>query len=509
LGPSAPAVAAEPPPAPASVWSLFTTGLSGWVFKWEVILVGLPLLYTLLRNSAAWTEPKRKNIVICLDGTSNTPDQVEQGFAATTNVYKLFRMLKADSEGMFQPGEQFDASLCKRYRNGESHQIAFYYAGVGNKYDNDPILQTIGMAMGVGAGDLVERAYLDLVRVYQKGDRVFIVGFSRGAAISRLLARAIDARGAPRSVWTIKLFGKHRTLWSSKKKEPVAVDVLGCWDTVGSFGVAKTIAGINFQQLNMGKDLSVPENVQQAYHMVALDEQRDSFEPTLMDPDPNRPERIVEVWFAGDHANIGGGWATDRLSDITMDFLLTRVSSGYTDNAETAGVDESWGLYLKAWKADKAEHWERQEDNPHIVDPDPLGLIQQWFSHLYSYRPRKLPQHAVISDTVFKRMLDSLPLYAPQALFNLNDELDKRRDLIAEQVAKLQETDLISDADLVKIEGYKAKLRLNRFDDYWNNKILPTRKGRFKEPRTALENKPRAAPAAVPAPAAAAVPASA
>jgi hypothetical protein len=106
-------------------------------------------------------------------------------------------------------------------------------------------------------------------------------------------------------------------------------------------------------------------------------------------------------------------------------------------------------------------------------------------------------------------MLDSLPLYAPQALFNLNDELDKRRDLIAEQVAKLQETDLISDADLVKIEGYKAKLRLNRFDDYWNNKILPTRKGRFKEPRTALENKPRAAPAAVPAPAAAAVPASA
>ena len=41
-----------------------------------------------------------------------------------------------------------------------------------------------------------------------------------------------------------------------------------------------------------------------------------------------------------------------------------------------------------------------------------------------------------------------------------------------------------------KIEGYKAKLRLNRFDDYWNNKILPIRKGRFKEPRVALDNKP-------------------
>ena len=487
------AAAAEAPPEPASVWSLFSTGLSGWVFKWEVILVGLPLLYSLLRNSAAWSERKRKNIVICLDGTSNTPDMVEKGFAATTNVFKLFRMLKADSAGMFEPGELFDASLCKRYKNGDAQQIAFYYAGVGNKYDNDPILQVLGLAMGAGAGDLVERAYLDLVRVYQTGDRVIIVGFSRGAAIARLLARAIDARGAPRAVWTIKLFGKHRTLWASKAKQPVAIDVLGCWDTVGSFGIAKTIGGINFQQLNMGKDLSVPESVQQAYHMVALDEQRDSFEPTLMDPDPNRPERIVEVWFAGDHANIGGGWATDRLSDITLDFLLSRISSGYTQSADLAGQDESWGLYLKAWKADKAEYWERQDDNPHVVDPDPLGQISLWFSHLYEYRSRKMPQHAVISDTVFKRMVESLPLYAPQALFNLNDELHKRRELIDGQVEKLQETSLLSDDDQAKIKGYQAKLRLNRFEDYWTNKVVGTRQGKFKLPPEALAN---AAPSA-------------
>ncbi len=474
--------------ASRSVWSLFTTGLSGWIFKWELILIGLPLVYSLLRNSAVWTERKRKNIVICLDGTSNTPDMVENGFAATTNVFKLFRMLKADSAGMFQPGELFDASLCKRYKNGNAQQIAFYYAGVGNKYDNDPILQVLGLAMGAGAGDLVARAYLDLVRVYQTGDRVVIVGFSRGAAIARLLARAIDARGAPRSMWTIKLFGKHRTLWASKAKQPVAIDVLGCWDTVGSFGIAKTIGGINFQQLNMGKDLSVPENVQQAYHMVALDEQRDSFEPTLMDPDPNRPERIVEVWFAGDHANIGGGWATDRLSDITLDFLLSRISSGYTQSSEIAGQDESWGVYLKAWKADKAEYWERQDDNPHVVDPDPLGQISQWFSHLYEYRPRKMPQHAVISDTVFNRMVESLPLYAPQALFNLNDTLHDRRLLIDGQVQKLLETSLLSEDDQAKIKGYQAKLRLNRFDEYWNTKVLAARKGNFKPPAEVLAN---------------------
>ena len=477
-------------PESLSLWELLTSGYAGWIFKWEAILVGLPLVYSLLRNSSAWTGRRPKNIVICLDGTNNTPDMIESGFAAPTNVFKLFLMLKADKDGMFEPGRLFDASLCKRY---DDRQVGLYYAGVGNKYDEDPIHQMLGLAAGLGGDDVMERAYLDLVRVYQKGDRVFITGFSRGAAIARLLARAVYTRGVPNTVWTIKLFNSHWTLWSSRRKQPAAIDVLGCFDTVGSFGVAKTIGNINLQQINLFKDLSVPENVRQAYHMVALDEQRDSFEPTLMDPDPNRPERIVEVWFAGDHANIGGGWATDRLSDITLDFLLRRISSGYAENESQAGADESWGIFLKAWKADKADYWERHGNNFRVVDPDPLGQIQQSFSHLYKYRPRKLPQHAVISDTVFKRMVDSLPLYAPQSLFDLNDELDKRRDLIDAQVAKLAESGLLSPEEAKKIEGYKAKLRLKRFEDYWQSEVLALRNGKFDPPQTALANAPPAA----------------
>src|SRR5690606_39354354 len=129
-------------------------------------------------------------------------------------------------------------------------------------------------------------------------------------------------------------------------------------------------------------------------------------------------------------------------------------------------LDESWGLHLKAWKADKLDYWERQSDNPHIVDPDPLGQIQQWLSHLYEYRPRKLPQHAMISDTVFTRMVDSLPLYSPQALFDLNDELDRRRDLIDAQVAKLTEGERLSADELQKGEAYQEDLRHNRFERY-------------------------------------------
>ena len=144
------------------------------------------------------------------------------------------------------------------------------------------------------------RAYLDIMRVYRPGDgqrpgdRIFIFGFSRGAAIARLLARTIDQKGAPKKLWSLRLLGRHWTIWKSDNKQhDVPIAVLGCWDTVGAFGVAKKIAGIDFGRVNAFKDLSIPDNVKQAYHLVALDEQRDSFAPTLMDPDPLTPERII------------------------------------------------------------------------------------------------------------------------------------------------------------------------------------------------------------------------
>lgn len=452
---------------PSWIWGFLGDGLiSRWFYTAEFLFLGLPLIYTLFRNSSPWPARKGKYIVICLDGTSNTPDQIERGFAAQTNVYKLFKMLKSD-EPAHEPSGEFDASLCKKF--GE-RQIGLYYAGVGNKYDQNPLLQVFGLATGMGADEIVERAYLDLIRVYRPGDRIVITGFSRGAAIARLLSRAIDARGAPRSVWTLFLFGKHRKLKMSSEKNPVPITVLGCWDTVGAFGVAKTIFGINFQQLNMGKDLSVPDNVEQAYHMVALDERRDSFEPTLMDPDPIRPERIVEVWFPGDHANIGGGWATDGLSDITLDFLLQRLSSGYAkSDMATPGADD-WGVYLAARKADKVEVAHRAETdagNLEIVDPDHSGQVRAWFSRLYEYRPRTLPLHAVISGTVFQRMSEVRPAYAPEALFKLNEALDAHRDAVVSGIEKFSETQSLTEDERNKVLKANECLRLLRWPNYW------------------------------------------
>lgn len=440
--------------------------------KWNFIIFGLPFIYYLLKVTPAWSGKKPKNIVICLDGTSNTPDQYDMGLSAQTNVFKLFKLLKADKPGSFAPTGRFDATLCKTYQD---KQVALYYTGIGNTFDNDPVIGTLSQATGLGASGIVERAYLDLIRTWRPGDRVFIFGFSRGAASARILSRMIDQRGAPRSIWTMRLLGRHWTMWPSSRKAEVNVDVLGCWDTVGSFGVAKTIAGIDFQKVSP-HDLSVPENVRQAYHLVALDEDRQEFEPTLMDPDPIRPERIVEVWFAGGHAGVGGGWATDRLSDVAFDFLLRRVSSGYCADGSSEPGDESWGIHLAAANGMNEAAKQKAAAGLPLVYPDPLGQLRTYISSIYNYRPRTLPLHAVISETVFERMTKSLPVYAPQALFNLNDALDAKRDLIAEKLKALQETNSLDDTERAKVMEFANKLRLTRFPQYWAE-LLAARSG--------------------------------
>lgn len=461
----------------AGVWDSTLWPL-GWYGRLAFVVLILPAFFTLFKRSRAWRGAGSKNIVVCLDGTTNTPDQMEGGRLAQTNVFKLFKMLKSDARPKEAQTGNYNASISKRYGD---KQLGLYYSGVGNKFEYNPIVQMLGGAGGLGAADVVDRAYLDVMRVYRPGDRVFIVGFSRGAAIARLLARALDQRGSPRTVWTLRLFGRHWTIWTSKRDKAkdleIPVTVLGCWDTVGAFGIAKNIAGIDFQKLDLFKDLTVPDNVEQAYHMVALDEEREEFQPTLMDPDPLAPSRIVEVWFSGDHANIGGGWATTKLSDLTLDFVLRKVSSGYAHAEGMVAGDESWGIYLSgvngetiapASEGDKA-YVDKDGEEPFVLHPDALGQLRKWSSALYVYKPRELPNHAIVSQTVFDRMVQAKPLYAPQSLFNLHDNLTEKRQTVNNAVDRLRETDSLKPDEHQTILEFKDKLQLTRWEEHFQD----------------------------------------
>ncbi len=84
-------------------------------------------------------------------------------------------------------------------------------------------------------------------------------------------------------------------------------------------------------------------------------------------------------------------------------------------------------------------------------------------------------------------MTQSLPVYAPQALFKLNDAIDEKRDQIDEKVRRLGETASLDAAELAKVLGYKEKLRLRRWSEYWAD-VLAQRHGKIELPERLLDN---------------------
>ena len=184
-----------------------------------------------------------------------------------------------------------------------------------------------------------------------------------------------------------------------------------------------------------------------------------------MDPDPTAPDRIVEVWFSGNHSNVGGGYATDNLSDVTLDFLLKQISSGYAVRLGQKPGDESWGLYLDAIR--KGLDVGDEVEDVKEVDPDPRGTIRHSTGPVYTHAPRKLPAHAVIYDSVFDRMYDSLPVYAPQSLFDLNQDFVKKRKIIETEVGHLVATASLEPEGSSRILDWSGKhLSLMKWSKY-------------------------------------------
>src|SRR6201996_7459124 len=164
-----------------------------------------------------------KNIVLCADGTWNTPHG-PTAMVTDTNVRKLYMALV----------------------NSDT-QLKYYDSGVGT--DGTPLDHLTGGAMGEGLFQKVQDCYSFLANVYDPGDKIYIFGFSRGAFTARSVGGMIAGFGVPsinldnRTVPDI--FSAYREPDPVKKKalkdnltatyglEGVTVEMVGVWDTVG------------------------------------------------------------------------------------------------------------------------------------------------------------------------------------------------------------------------------------------------------------------------------------
>jgi uncharacterized protein (DUF2235 family) len=374
-----------------------------------------------------------KNIVLCSDGTGNAG-----GKGYTTNVWHLFQSLDLN-------GHLWDPTLCE--------QLAYHDDGVGTR--DNPIHRFWGQATGWGLSQNIRELYLFLVNNYEAGDRIYIFGFSRGAYTARSLAgviamcgvidrrryevdelerlskqairilRSAFIRGVTEWMQSEDAHKKHeRSLRESTRQfrlqhaVPIEgsdscqtpIEFVGVWDTVDAYGFPSDMVADWVHFLIYAykfPDTKLSRLVRNGRQAIALDDERRTFHPVLWDADPNQPERIKQVWFAGVHANVGGGYPKQGLAMISLDWMMSEAE---------AVRDATPGLRFIS----DAREAVRKSANPY----DKLYNSRTGFALAYGYTPRDIAALAkahgigkpAIHESVIRRIRSGTEGYAPLGL---------------------------------------------------------------------------------------------
>jgi uncharacterized protein (DUF2235 family) len=287
-----------------------------------------------------------KNIIFCADGTWDKPKN-------KTNVHKLFDAVNSMSN--------------------PSVQVAFYDDGVGS--DGTPFEKLAGGAVGEGLFQKIKDGYKKIMRAYERGDDIFIFGFSRGAYIARSLAGMIAVCGLPTAPVDdeAKLVNTAFQAYRNQDQRPALlaslnqyalddakIKMVGVWDTVGALGIPALFGGVDLLHYGF-LDTSLHPDVLHAYQALAIDERRKQFPPTLWTP-PSPPvagQVLEQVWFCGVHCDVGGGYPETGLSDITFSWMLGKVKklglhiagkvwaqyASLDANSALAQIHKSWNIF--------------------------------------------------------------------------------------------------------------------------------------------------------------------
>ncbi|KAE8257820.1 hypothetical protein A4X13_0g2115 [Tilletia indica] len=124
---------------------------------------------------------------------------------------------------------------------------------------------------------------------------------------------------------------KEKVSWA--KSPPI--QVLGVFDTVGSLGIPGNYMTPAVQKLFSFLDPGLGSNVKHAYHALALNEERKDYLPTFFFQDPAAirdewPRQVLrQVWFPGEHSDIGGGWIDHGSSDVALAWMVGQIMDTY------------------------------------------------------------------------------------------------------------------------------------------------------------------------------------
>jgi len=382
-----------------------------------------------------------RNLIVCSDGTGNAG-----GKGRGTNIWRIYNAIE------------------RRGANVGPEQIAFYDDGVGT--EDFKFLKVLGGAFGWGFTRNLIDAYSFLSLNYDaaRGDKIYLFGFSRGAFTVRsfagiiikcgLLSRehfqdATEPRKLVKSI--IKAYRKIDAIEPGadpeasseakqeasgdldalkeqhpKLKDPVPIRFIGVFDTVDAVGVPsdklRKRIGPLWRKLFRRRlydfsDRDLSTQVEFGAQALSIDDERKTFHPNLWSE--SRGDDVQQVWFAGAHSNVGGGYPRDAVSLVPLEWMIEQAE----ENGLRFVPDALDGLRASAGQIGLLDQPIRAEQNAitrGLATADPHGQLynpRKGIGIIYNYAPRELPKHAAkIHASVYDRILRGTTRYAPRVI---------------------------------------------------------------------------------------------
>lgn len=325
-----------------------------------------------------------KRIIILADGTWNSPEH-----GLPTNVLQMARAIAP--------------------RAGDVEQVVFYDWGVGTDR-----LKLGGGLSGAGIDKNIMDGYRFLVHNYDADDELYFFGFSRGAYTVRSLAGFLRNCGLLRreQAWrTPEAYQLYRRRDHASKPDGemamafraayavadiTPIEFVGVWDTVGSLGIPVPFWGTVGERNVLFHDTEPSHIVRHARHAMAIDENRSDFAPTCWAPKPGLDLR--QVWFAGVHADVGGGYKDAGLSHCAIRWMV--------DEATACGLRFEPFL-LEAIQPNPLDRMHDERTGIYRARPADVRVIQgplhqsvrtRWEADAYGYRKRSAALKALLAS---------------------------------------------------------------------------------------------------------------
>ena len=243
-----------------------------------------------------------------------------------------------------RPGEESNAGLAFRLLAGSGPRrgrTPYYEEGL----QWQGWRRGIDLVEGTGIEQQILRAYGHLASHYRAGDRIFLLGYSRGAFAVRSLAGVIDRIGLLRhdvaTERNVQMAFRHYRMAADSPvardfirlycHEDTPIEMVGVWETVKALGLRLPLLWIFAERRHGFHNAQLGRSVLHGFQALALDETRLAFAPVLWRTagDLASRARVEQVWFRGAHAEIGGqiGTGPRGLSNIPLVWMLGRAEA--------------------------------------------------------------------------------------------------------------------------------------------------------------------------------------